>query len=194
MLALIYFGILIALESANWGNRRLLLLDISIVLFLLCAGTDWLDGYFARKYNAITVFGRIADPMVDKILICGSFVFLAGLPETQNFIYPWIAVLVLAREFMIDGIRGFIESQGIPFPSLWGGKLKMGFQCAAVAVTLVYVSHFREFQLIRGVGDIVIHALIWVTLGLTVYSAYEYLQKASKLLSPFDAKKNSSST
>lgn len=192
LLALIYFGILVALGSSDCANYRVFLLDSAIILFTLCAGTDWLDGYFARKYNAITVFGRIADPMVDKILICGSFVFLASLPETRQFIYPWLAVLILAREFMVDGIRGFIESQGIPFPSLWGGKLKMGFQCAAVGVTLLYVTHFQHIQVIRFVGDWIVHALIWITVGLTIHSAYEYVHKATKLLTQSDASKNSS--
>lgn len=188
LLALLYFGILIALQSDPFEGWRVTLLNSAIVLFTLCAGTDWLDGYIARKYNAISTFGRIADPMVDKILICGSFVFLASLEESRLFILPWMAVVVLAREFMIDGIRGFIESQGVPFPSLWGGKLKMGLQCFTIGVILLYGAHLKEIHSIQRASYYLTHLLVWGTIGITIYSAYEYLQKAQKILAGLDSK------
>src|SRR5262245_50954273 len=68
------------------------------VVFLIAAGTDWLDGWWARKYSQITKLGRMFDPFVDKIIICGTFIFLAAEPGSG--IRPWMAVVVMGREML----------------------------------------------------------------------------------------------
>ncbi|HMP08194.1 MAG TPA: CDP-alcohol phosphatidyltransferase family protein, partial [Lacipirellulaceae bacterium] len=110
----------------------------SLAAFLVAAGTDWVDGYWARKYGQITQLGRILDPFADKLIVCGTFVFLAAAPQLvdgspASGVAAWVAVLVLAREMIVTGLRSFVESQGGDFSAKWAGKWKMVFQCAAAA-------------------------------------------------------------
>ena len=110
----------------------------SLVVFLIAAGTDWVDGYWARKYGQITQLGRILDPFADKMIICGTFIFLAAAPQLADGspasgIAAWVAVLVMAREMIVTALRSFVEERGGDFSAKWAGKWKMVFQCAAAA-------------------------------------------------------------
>src|SRR3954468_10769385 len=110
----------------------------SLVLFAIAAGTDWVDGFYARRYGQITQLGRILDPFADKIIICGTFIFLAAVPPTitgdsASEVTAWMAVVVVARELLVTALRGFFEERGTDFSAKWSGKWKMVFQCAAVA-------------------------------------------------------------
>ena len=71
----------------------------ALIVFLIAASTDWIDGYYARKYGQVTKFGRMFDPFVDKIIICGTFIFLAG--EQDSGIAAWMAVVVVGRELLV---------------------------------------------------------------------------------------------
>src|SRR5262245_34137786 len=75
-------------------------------VFIVAAITDWLDGYLARKQGLTSAFGRNFDPLVDKVLVCGTFIFL--LPVRDAGIEPWMATLIVARELVITGLRGFM--------------------------------------------------------------------------------------
>lgn len=108
----------------------------SLVLFLVAAGTDWIDGYYARKYGQVTKLGRIFDPFVDKVLMCGSFVYLAAAYPASG-IHPWMAVVIVSRELLVTALRSFIEQSGGDFSANFPGKLKMVFQCAAVVASLL---------------------------------------------------------
>ncbi|MEC7696407.1 MAG: CDP-alcohol phosphatidyltransferase family protein, partial [Planctomycetota bacterium] len=72
---------------------------IALILFAIAAGTDWVDGYWARKYGQVTVVGRIFDPFADKVIICGTFIFLVGSPHSQ--VAPWMAVVIMGRELLV---------------------------------------------------------------------------------------------
>src|SRR5207248_3526303 len=89
----------------------------------------------------VTKLGRIFDPFVDKIIICGTFIFLAAKPGSG--ILPWMAVVVMGREMLVTAIRGFIEQQGGDFSAALSGKLKMVFQCAAVVASLLALRHIQ---------------------------------------------------
>ncbi|MEX0585412.1 MAG: CDP-alcohol phosphatidyltransferase family protein, partial [Pirellulales bacterium] len=93
------------------------------ILFLLAASTDWLDGYWARKYGQVTTLGRVFDPFVDKIIICGTFIYLAAIPGSG--LVPWMAVVVVAREMLVTALRAFNEQNGGDSSSRTAGKLKM---------------------------------------------------------------------
>ena len=87
----------------------------SLAVFLIAAGTDWVDGYWARKYGQITQLGRILDPFADKLIVCGTFVFLAAGPQLADGspasgIAAWVAVLVFAREMIVTALRSLVES------------------------------------------------------------------------------------
>jgi CDP-diacylglycerol--glycerol-3-phosphate 3-phosphatidyltransferase len=85
----------------------------ALVTFLLAASTDWLDGYWARKYGQVTKLGRIFDPFVDKIIICGTFIALVAVPTSG--IAAWAAVVVVGRELLVTSLRGIIEGAGGDF-------------------------------------------------------------------------------
>lgn len=115
----------------------------SFVLFVLAAGTDWLDGWYARRYNQVTVLGRILDPFADKIIICGTFIFLVAEPALTSHWYglqPWMAVVIVGREMLVTVLRSVIEQKGGDFSAKMAGKLKMVFQCLAAAAALALLA------------------------------------------------------
>jgi CDP-diacylglycerol--glycerol-3-phosphate 3-phosphatidyltransferase len=154
------------------------------VIFVLAAGTDWIDGWWARKYNQVTKVGRIFDPFVDKIIICGAFIFLAA--ERGSGILPWMAVVVMGREMLVTAIRGFIEQQGGDFSAQFMGKLKMVVQCVAVVASLIALRHYDQ----AGSRDTALpswlyytlHGSVWLAIGLTIYSGVEYIVAAARIL------------
>jgi len=149
------------------------------ILFLVAASTDALDGYLARKYGQVTVLGRILDPFVDKIIICGAFVFLLER-RLDSGITAWIVIIIIGREMFVTSLRSFLERQGIDFSARWSGKIKMVLQCAAVTASLLSLSpepvfENTEFRMIRDV-------LIWSAVLVTVYSGLIYVYRAKVLL------------
>lgn len=112
----------------------------ALLLFAAAAVTDWLDGYLARGQGLVTSFGRAYDPLVDKVLVCGAFIFL--LDEPSAGLAPWMVTVVVVREFLVTGLRGYLEEQGLSFGADQLGKLKMALQCAAVAWILALLHWF----------------------------------------------------
>lgn len=188
-------------RSLNWPNAiTLSRFVLSLVLFVLiwldgywrtaavvftvAALTDFLDGYLARKYGQVTVLGRILDPFVDKIIICGSFIFLLAWP--QSGVTAWVTFAIVAREMFITQLRAFLEQRGTDFSAKWSGKIKMGVQCVAVPLCLLslspeflatWVRYFAESTLVW-MRDV----MIWATVVITVYSGLEYSWRAFHIL------------
>ena len=106
----------------------------AMIVFIIAASTDWIDGYWARRFDQVTKLGRMFDPFVDKIIICGTFILLGA--EEGSGIEAWMAVVVVGREMLVTALRSFIEQSGGDFSANIAGKLKMVFQCAAVVVSL----------------------------------------------------------
>ncbi len=155
------------------------LFTTALVLFLVAAGTDWIDGYWARKYGQVTVLGRISDPFADKFIICGSFIFLvASHPQSQ--ISAWMAVVVVGRELLVTALRGFLEQQGKDFSANMPGKLKMVVQCATVVGSLWLLSYTD--QPAPAWLDRTVLMLAWGTVLITVYSGIIYIFAAVRLL------------
>jgi len=166
----------------GWGLSDRALYLASLALFAVAAGTDWLDGYFARKYDLITTLGRILDPFADKVIICGTFIFLSDIDGSQ--VYPWMAVIVVGRELLVTALRSYLEQQGADFSATLSGKLKMVFQCAAVVLSF--------YCLAKGAGTEAsgvpqwLHAAhvasVWGAVLLTVVSGGAYVRTAITLL------------
>jgi CDP-diacylglycerol--glycerol-3-phosphate 3-phosphatidyltransferase len=148
----------------------------SFVLFTLAASTDWLDGYFARKYGLVTQLGRILDPFADKLIICGTLIFLAAVPVSR--IAPWVAVVVMARELLVTALRSFLEQRGRDFSAVMSGKLKMLFQCFAAGASLFYVAFGQPTWL-----ALPLDLCVWIAVVLTIYSGTTYIFKAIRLAS-----------
>lgn len=100
--------------------------NVAFIIFLVAAATDWLDGYLARKWELSTDLGRLVDPFVDKVIICGAFIIFVHL--ANEIIAPWMVITIVAREFLVSSIRGFSESKGVKFASNIWGKTKMFIQ------------------------------------------------------------------
>lgn len=146
--------------------------------FVLVAASDVLDGWLARRGNHVTAFGRIADPFVDKVLVLGTMVFLAVLPWSENWFPAWIVVVVIAREFLITAIRGYVESMGGELSADWFGKVKMFAQCIAIGVVL----GMKAFELETPFWATTGHVFVWLTLATSVGSCLSYLVKTRKFL------------
>jgi CDP-diacylglycerol---glycerol-3-phosphate 3-phosphatidyltransferase len=111
---------------------------VAFAVFVVAAATDSLDGYVARKRGEVSVFGRVADPFVDKLLILGSMVFLLGLPHMAWIVPPWTVAVVLARELLVTALRGAVEASGGNFQAGPWGKAKMVGQCIAIGAAILY--------------------------------------------------------
>jgi len=131
--------------------------DLALLFFLLAAGSDFLDGWWARHFKQITVFGRVMDPFADKLLICGAFVCLVAIPELTSdkagypawlMLQPWMVVIIIGRELLVTTLRAFIEGAGGDFSAKWIGKVKMAFQCAAIVLALLYLVGGAEWDIV----------------------------------------------
>jgi CDP-diacylglycerol--glycerol-3-phosphate 3-phosphatidyltransferase len=148
----------------------------AIFTFVIAASTDWIDGYYARKYGQVTKLGRIFDPFVDKIIICGSFIFLASEPNSG--IHAWMAVLVVAREILVTAIRSFIEQSGSDFSANMSGKIKMLLQCVAVVASLVALAYRTETT--PTWLEYTVLLSVWLAVLSTLQSGIVYVQAAAK--------------
>ncbi len=150
----------------------------SLVLFIIAASTDWLDGYLARKYGQVTQLGRILDPFVDKVIVCGTFIFLVGIEGSG--VHAWVAVIIVGRELLVTALRSFLEQQGADFSATMSGKLKMVFQCIAAGLSLFYLylnaSGSAPDWLYGGVVAAVSLAVL-----LTITSGIAYVRAAIRL-------------
>jgi CDP-diacylglycerol--glycerol-3-phosphate 3-phosphatidyltransferase len=160
---------------------------MSVVLFVIAASTDWLDGYFARKYNLVTTLGRILDPFADKVIICGTFIFLAAIPPQAyvvptSGVRPWMAVVIVGRELLVTALRSFLEQQGADFSATLSGKLKMVLQCIAATVCLMCLAWpdlLRPYDVAAGWA---LNGSLWAAVLVTVLSGVAYVRSAVVLL------------
>ena len=154
----------------------------ALVTFAIAAVTDWIDGWWARKYAQLSTFGRVFDPLTDKILIGSAFIFLVPVPESA--MQSWMVAVVIGRELLITGVRGYVETLGKKFGADWFGKLKTILQCLWLLAVLVYLTiqvHMPESQLF-GPVEILHYGLLYAMLAATVLSGLQYIVKAYQLL------------
>lgn len=173
-ITIVYFVLL----GYNGAVVRPVLLSVAFGLYLVAVIGDALDGYYARKYKQETNFGRIADPFVDKITICGSFVFFLTLDPLVPLVPAWMVVIILGREFLVTGIRGAAEAQGIPFGASSWGKIKMVVQSSVVGTALVYATCLHRWQEWTFYA---MSALMWLTMLVTLMSGVMYVAEARRL-------------
>ena len=158
----------------------------SFVLFVITAGTDWIDGYWARKYGQITKLGRVFDPFADKLFICGTFILLSSVPPLASGVEPsaitaWMAVVIVGRELLVTALRTFVEQEGGDFSAKWAGKWKMVLQCLAVGWSIVHLTYVDPATAAWSTpppawmseGLVIV---VWAAVLLTVYSAVGYVQ------------------
>jgi CDP-diacylglycerol---glycerol-3-phosphate 3-phosphatidyltransferase len=155
-----------------------------IAVFALAALTDWLDGYFARRQGLSSTLGRNLDPLVDKVLICGAYIFLLPFGTSDGWLLPWMVTVIVTRELIITSLRSFMENRGATFGADWLGKLKMGLQCAALFGIFVFLTADANeappklIWFLAAVRD----GLIWAMLASTALSGLQYLLRAALAL------------
>ncbi|RCS43218.1 CDP-diacylglycerol--glycerol-3-phosphate 3-phosphatidyltransferase [Bremerella cremea] len=161
----------------------------ALAIFILAVSTDWIDGYWARRYNQVTQFGRIFDPFVDKIIICGTFVFLVAMPGSG--IAAWVAVVVMGREMLVTVIRSFVEQHGGDFSANWPGKWKMVLQCASAILSMLTLGLHAGQGVTTWYGLAGLEAtwfvylfnfILWGTIGLTLASGTIYIGDALRFI------------
>ncbi len=199
LLTVVFFFILNTNDASNFQRQ----MWIGFAVFVVATLTDMLDGYLARKWKVESAFGRVVDPFVDKILICGAFIFFSsnhfidaavrtklfdeiqiarrlGVPDPSlTGVAPWMVVVLIAREFLITSIRGLAEAQGVDFRADWAGKIKMFTQSVAAGAVLVDLSLIGNVPWVHVTRNIA----IWTTVIVTVLSATTYVLRARKIFS-----------
>jgi CDP-diacylglycerol--glycerol-3-phosphate 3-phosphatidyltransferase len=132
-------------------------------LFIVAELTDLLDGKLARKYGQVTNFGKFMDPLADKLLVCSALICLVELERMPG----WIAIIIIAREFVISGIRLIAADDGDVISASKWGKFKTVFQMIMVGFMIGNLPIF----------DLVTATLMWIALALTLISLADYIAK-----------------
>jgi len=140
---------------------------ISAVIFILASLTDMFDGMIARKYNLVTNFGKIMDPLADKILVVAALVCLVQLGDVP----AWMVIIILAREFTVTGLRTAAAAQGIVIAAGTTGKIKTILQMIAIPALLLQNWPFYY------IGFPFAQIMLWASLIMTVISGVEYVVK-----------------
>lgn len=162
---------------------------VSLVLFILAALTDAIDGHLARKYNIVTSFGKFLDPLADKMLTTAAFLGFIFMYAGTNYCWQITAItfIVLFREFMVSSIRLVMVSSGgmVVAANIWG-KLKTVTQMVGIVLALFAYVLIGDFGLvsIKGICDIAIAVIFWISAVLCVISGIIYLIGSKDYIDP----------
>ena len=161
---------------------------IAAAIFILISGTDWLDGYLARSRNEITDLGKFMDPLADKILVTAALICLVELGDLPT----WPVLIILAREFIVSGVRMVAASKGEVIAASMIGKFKTVFQMIAIVLFTL-----KKSSIVSSFGPETANALWWfswlimvIALGLTIASMLDYLVKAREFIGLGSAEAN----
>ena len=153
---------------------------IAAAIFVLISCTDWLDGYLARSRGEVTDFGKFMDPLADKILVMAALLALIELGSLPS----WVALIIVAREFIVSGVRMVAASKGTVISASWYGKFKTVFQMIAIVLFTIKDSYMMG-TLVEAFSD-VMWVISWIVMAiallLTVVSMLDYISKARELI------------
>ena len=172
----------VAALNSTWPYAR----TAALIFFLLAGVTDLVDGEIARRYGSVTHFGELMDPLVDKIMIAAAFISLVPLKA----IPAWAATTVVARDFLITGLRLMASARSQILPAERLGKHKTSWQIITVLFFLILLS-VRELKYADGESDWWLRAwnqggslLVWITVILTIYSGLAYAWRHRDVIAP----------
>jgi CDP-diacylglycerol--glycerol-3-phosphate 3-phosphatidyltransferase len=170
---LIPIFLLITLVPFKWGTMNLLGTDLPVthfvgaLIFILAATTDWIDGYYARKYDLVTNMGKFLDPLADKLLVSAALIVLVEL----GFAPSWIVIIIISREFAVTGLRLLLAGEGEVVAANMLGKVKTWAQIIAISSLLLHNIIFAwipfRFDLLA----------LWIALFFTIWSGWDYFVK-----------------
>ncbi|MEW9050737.1 MAG: CDP-diacylglycerol--glycerol-3-phosphate 3-phosphatidyltransferase [Neobacillus sp.] len=170
---LIPLFLIIMLAPLNWGEMQLLGAVMPVthfvgaLIFIFASATDWVDGYYARKYNLVTNMGKFLDPLADKLLVSAALIVLVEL----GFAASWIVIAIISREFAVTGLRLLLVEGGEVVAANTLGKIKTWAQIVAISALLL---HNIIFEMISFPFDDI---ALWVALIFTIWSGWDYFSK-----------------
>ena len=144
---------------------------LAALLFSAASITDYLDGFFARRQGLTSEFGKIMDPLADKLLSSLTLIMLSG----HGWIPAWVVCVIIGRELSVTGLRNAVSQKGKDASASWLGKYKTGFQIAAIIPLLFHYPYFG-IQL-HAIGMV----MLWAALILTVWSGSDYMIRYTKI-------------
>ena len=153
--------LLAVLLTKNVPNKEIL----AIVIVLVAATTDWLDGYLARRWGEVTTLGMLLDPIADKLLVSAAFISMVEM----RLISAWMVVIIVGREFAVSGLRSIAQAAGFTIEASELAKVKTALQLAAIVTLLLGV----RFEPLRPVATV----LLWMVVFFAVVSAVGYFRK-----------------
>lgn len=170
--------------TGTWFSPQSVLACIALWAFIMAAVTDFLDGYLARKYHVVSDFGKLMDPLADKILVSAAYIYLtwAGLCPF------WAVIIIIFREFLVTGIRQIALTHNYVMAADWCGKWKTGFQLAFCIAALVHIAYGGNLpeplcSLSIGLGGALLRGiLLWVSVILTLWSGTNYCLQARRFI------------
>ena len=143
---------LIMILCSPYVQSRPFFLDIAFILFVVAGLTDIVDGAIARKLGVASKFGRMVDPLADKILVCGTFICFAIIGEPKLFgfgkgtlaaIHWSVAGIIILREAYVTALRHIAEARGVNFAATFSGKIKMFLQSFAIGMVIIKMAHVQ---------------------------------------------------
>ena len=147
---------------------------IAACLMALAAISDFLDGYLARRQNLVSVLGKFLDPLADKLLVMATLVMLVPMGRIE----AWIAIVLLARELAITGLRAIASTEGLVMAAKDSGRYKTAFQLVGILCLVIHYTYNLDFLFFSATFDfhVVGTWLIYISLGFSIFSAGIYLQ------------------
>ena len=165
--------VILLLNPFNFQMEELTASVITEVIFIIASLTDLFDGKIARKYNLITNFGKFADPLADKLLVCSAMICLIDIGR----IPAWIVVIIIAREFIISGFRLVASDAGVVIAASYWGKIKTVTQMVMVILMIG-----EPIMALVSFPHIITDIIMYLALVLTLVSLVDYLYKNRKVL------------
>ena len=151
---------------------------VACVIFAIASLTDGVDGYIARNYNMVTDFGKFLDPLADKLLVATALICFVGSGD----IGAYMAIIIIAREFIVTGLRTIAMSKGVVIAASMTGKIKTCIQIGAVICVFLFGNDFFFRVSLFGRDYTIGYLAMFVATMYTTYSGWEYITKNKKLL------------
>ncbi|MBR5624895.1 CDP-diacylglycerol--glycerol-3-phosphate 3-phosphatidyltransferase [bacterium] len=153
---------------------------LALAFFALASITDFLDGHIARKHNLVTDFGKLMDPLADKILVCSVLICFTAMYWKNGIVAPWMVVAIVGRDLVVTGLRMAGLSRGAVLGAHAIGKHKTAWQMIAIVTMLFYLVFSNDLNLSGSYLEyfrIATHILFWFVSLLTIFSGFYYLVK-----------------
>lgn len=170
--------VIVMMFDFGWGKITLFGAEMQVnyfvgaLIFIIASATDWVDGYYARKYNLVTNLGKFLDPLADKLLVSAAFILLVEI----GIVPAWIVIAIISREFAVTGLRLILAGQGEVVAANQLGKIKTWAQIVAISALIL---HNTIFTLIGIPFDFI---MLYVALFFTLWSGWDYFYLNRRVL------------